>query len=191
VFLDAGCRSADRCAAFRFRRLVLEPLEDRCLLADCGCPFLAGWDAFGPAGDPLTDKPTSEPLGASGAQIEMTLVRQPTPLQNQDTGEIDVLPASQPWIHEWEPFWVEVWVRATDAASAAVSGGTVDLGYHANLTTAVEIQYGPAFTEGQSGTINDAAGWVDDIGGVTTRTDVGEDHFALLARIRFEAIRAK
>ena len=121
----------------------------------------------------------------AGTRVDMTLVRQPTAFDEQDTGEVNSLPASESWVHDWEPFWVELWVSTPDSTAFGVTGGTVDLEYDTAYATAASIEYGPAFTSGQSGTIDDPSGTVDNAGGDTARTDVGDDRFALLARINF------
>ncbi|MBN2582742.1 MAG: PD40 domain-containing protein, partial [Planctomycetes bacterium] len=124
-------------------------------------------------------------IGAA-PRVDAALVRQPTSFDQAETGEVAILPSSEAWIHEWEPFWIELWVSTPEMALLGVSGGTVDLSYATEYATAVAIQYGPAFTQNRSGTIADPAGLVDNVGAVTPRTDVGDDQFALLARIRFE-----
>ena len=70
-----------------------------------------------------------------------------------------------------------------------MSGGSVDLQYDTNYATAHSIEWGPAFTDNQTGVIDDITGLVDDVGGETVRTDVGDDGYALLARIEFVPIR--
>jgi alkaline phosphatase len=61
----------------------------------------------------------------------------------------------------------------------------VDLQYNTSYLTAQEIQYGPAFTQELTGTIDDNLGRVSAIGGATTLTNVGDDARVLLARVRF------
>jgi hypothetical protein len=80
---------------------------------------------------------------------------------------------------------VELWISTSDATPAAVAAATVDLHYASDLLTALEILYGPAFTLDWTGTIDDAAGRVGEIGGRTELTDVGQDGYVLLARVRF------
>ena len=125
-------------------------------------------------------------LQIAGARVDMTLVRQPTSFDEQETGEVDMLPPSEPWIHAWEPFWMELWVSTPQTDTVGTSGGTLDLLYNTALATAAQIEYGPAFASDPSGAIDDPAGRIDDLGGHTQRTDVGDDRFALLGRIRFE-----
>jgi len=83
------------------------------------------------------------------------------------------------------PFWIEIWVSTPDTTALGVAQATVDLQYNTAYLTATEIQYGPAFTQNQTGTIDDALGVVTAVGGATALTDVGDDAYVLLARVRF------
>ncbi len=118
-----------------------------------------------------------------GTRIEMTIVE--TPSATAGNGEVADLPASTAWVHEWEQFWVEIWVSTPDTTTLAISQAAVDLQYNTAYLTAMEIQYGPAFTLGLTGTIDDSLGLVNAIGGSTALTDVGDDAYVLLARVRF------
>ncbi len=118
------------------------------------------------------------------AELEARVVSQPTAVDA--AGEVDALPTSLPWVDEWSGYWVEIWVRSTDqGAGQGISQATANLLYDTRYGTAREIEYGPAFTSGRTGTIDDAAGRVTNLGAATTRSDVGDDRFALLARVRF------
>ncbi len=118
------------------------------------------------------------------AELEVRAVAQPTAVDA--AGEVDALPTSLPWVDEWSGYWVEVWVRSTDeGAGQGISQAAANLLYDTRYGTAREIQYGPGFTSGRTGTIDDAAGRVTNLGAATTRSDVGDDRFALLARVRF------
>jgi len=128
-------------------------------------------------GTPLTVDQMGE------AQIEMTIVE--TPSATGGNGEVAPLPASRAWVHEWMPFWVEIWIRTPDTTASAIAEAAVDLQYNTAYLTATEIQYGPAFTQDLTGTIDDALGVVSAIGGATALTDVGDDAYVLLARVRF------
>jgi hypothetical protein len=66
-----------------------------------------------------------------------------------------------------------------------IAEAMVDLQYPTDYLTAQEIVYGPAFTLDQTGTITDGTGVVSGIGGRTSLTDVGDDSYVLLARVRF------
>ena len=78
----------------------------------------------------------------------------------------------------------EIWVSTPDSDNVGVSAVSLDLTYNPQFFTAVEVDFtDSAFTENQSGQINDAAGRVIGISGTTSRSDIGDDGFALLARI--------
>jgi hypothetical protein len=113
----------------------------------------------------------------------MTIVHEPSTIG--DNGEIASLPASAGWVHEWQSFWVEIWVSTPDVTTLAVAGASVDLQYATAFTTAQQIEYGPAFTLDRTGTIDDGSGLVSAIGGRTALTNVGNDAYVLLARVRF------
>jgi len=118
------------------------------------------------------------------AELDVRVVRQPTAVDG--AGEVDALPTSLPWVDEWSGYWVEVWVRSTDeGAGQGISQAAANLLYDTRYGTAREIQYGPGFTSGKTGTIDDATGRVNNLGAATTRSDVGDDRFALLARVRY------
>jgi hypothetical protein len=119
----------------------------------------------------------------AGTRIDLTIVHAPSATDGK--GEVTVLPASVDWVHEWQSFWVEMWVSTPDASSVGIAEAMVDLQYPTDYLTAQEIVYGPAFTLDQTGTINDGTGLVSGIGGRTSLTDVGDDGYVLLARVRF------
>lgn len=125
---------------------------------------------------------------AARSRMHMALVSQPT--STGANGEITALPASPPWIDEWRSFYVEIWVRAQDAEGAGVVAAQTDLTYHTGYFTATAIEYGPGFDLLRVGTIDDPAGLVDDLGAGTVATGVGDDQYALLARVRFEPTTA-
>ncbi|MCH8042671.1 MAG: tandem-95 repeat protein [Planctomycetes bacterium] len=136
----------------------------------------------------LTSAVSVEQIGGE-VRLDVSIVRQPT--ATDDAGEVDAIAEGAEYLHEWEPYWVEIWVSQNDLdAAAGIHGGTFDLSYDTRFSTAVEVQYGPAFTDSQTGTIDDAAGIVRNLGAVTMRGDVGDDRPALLARVRFEPTAA-
>jgi hypothetical protein len=116
-------------------------------------------------------------------RIDMTIVHQPS--ATGDNGEVGTLPLSASWVHEWQSFWVEIWVSTPDTTTVSLTQATVNLQYHTDYLTAQEIQYGPAFTEDRTGTIDDTAGRYHQIGGRTLQTGLAQDDYVLLARVRF------
>ena len=120
------------------------------------------------------------------ALIEMSLVRQPTAFDDQDKGEVGALPSDEEWIDEWASFYVEVWVSTPDTNDTGVLSAQLDLTYNTDYFTATAIEYGPGFDLLRVGTIDDSVGLVDGLGAGTLSTDVGDDRYALLARVSFE-----
>ena len=125
------------------------------------------------------------PSSMSG-DIHMVLRKDPSAFDKQTTGEVDSLPNSEAWIDEWASFYVEVWVSTPDTDATGVVSAQVDLTYNTDYFTATGIEYGPGFDLLQIGTIDDAAGVVDNLGAGTLASGVGDDQYALLARVRFE-----
>jgi hypothetical protein len=121
-------------------------------------------------------------------QIQMTIVRQPT--QTDHDGVVASVPDNADWVHEWESFWVELWLSTSDATPAAVAAATVDLHYASDLVTAQEIIHGPAFPLDATGTIDDAEGRVGEIGGRTELNGAGQEGYVLLSRVRFASTGA-
>jgi alpha-tubulin suppressor-like RCC1 family protein len=50
--------------------------------------------------------------GETMTRIDMTIVREPSATDGK--GEVETLPGSAEWVHEWESFWVEIWVSTPD-----------------------------------------------------------------------------
>ncbi len=120
------------------------------------------------------------------ALIETSLVRQPTAFDDEDAGAVNNLPQSEPWIHEWASFYIEIWISTPNAGAAAAR---VDLKYNTDYFTATQIEYGSAFTADLSGEIDAAAGIVRGIGGRTELpAGLDSDKIILLARVRFDSL---
>ena len=128
---------------------------------------------------------TFSTASASGALVT-TIVSEPTAFEDQDTGEVGALPSDEEWIDEWASFYVEVWVSTPDTNDAGVLSAQLDLTYNTDYFTATAIEHGPGFDLLRVGTIDDSAGLVDDLGAGTLSTDVGDDRYALLARVSFD-----
>ena len=120
----------------------------------------------------------------SEAKIDVSVTFDP--VATDANGEVSTLPNNEEWIDEWSSFWVEIWVSTPDTDATGVVSAQVDLTYNTDYFTATGIEYGPGFDLLQIGTIDDATGVVDDLGAGTSATDVGDDQYALLARVRFE-----
>jgi hypothetical protein len=118
--------------------------------------------------------------------IEIRVVETPTTVDAQ--GETGTVPASQDWIDEWSSYWVEIWVDAGDPNSQGITSVAMDLNYPTDITSATAIEFGPAFSLNQSGTIDDASGSITGLSAETAQTDLGVSEHLLFARIRFESL---
>lgn len=111
-----------------------------------------------------------------------------TPTEVDANGEVSALPANESWIGEWTEYWMEIWVQTENLSSAGVALVGLELEYQTAATSATEIQFGPAFTQNQSGTIDDVNGVISQLAAVTETVDLGVDKQLLFARIKFEAL---
>ncbi|TVS21116.1 MAG: hypothetical protein EA424_00535, partial [Planctomycetaceae bacterium] len=113
----------------------------------------------------------------------MTIVHEPS--ETDAKGQRAALPASADWVHEWQSFWVEIWVSTPGSTTLGITEAMVDLHYHNEYLTAQEIQHGPGLGEDRTGEIEDNLGRVHQIGGGTLESDLGQAGYVLLARVRF------
>ena len=100
------------------------------------------------------------------------------------TGEVAALPASEPWIDEWDAFYVDIWARNAAIGGPAVTRGQFELTYNTAYFTALTVEPGPAFLGQPVISIDDVAGRLT-FDATTALTGVGDDQSALLARVRF------
>lgn len=118
--------------------------------------------------------------------LSMRVVETPTSVGGQ--GEIETLPDHQAGISEWNTYWVEFWVNTIDVASLGIATVTLDLNYQTDFTTATDIGYGTAFSQNQTGTIDDLTGQVTSLSATVDTIDLGIDGQLLFARIRFDSL---
>ncbi|WP_339733137.1 putative Ig domain-containing protein [uncultured Gimesia sp.] len=120
-------------------------------------------------------------------QYDLSVVKSPS--ATSENGETPTLAESASFLHEWETYWVEVWGSISNSSDTGSDTGIetfyFNLNYNTEYTTATSIEYGAAFTEGQSGEIDDASGTIRGISASTNLSDAGDDQFILLVRIEF------
>tara|TARA_R110001592_G_scaffold93367_1_gene271145 strand:- start:5633 stop:10372 length:4740 start_codon:yes stop_codon:yes gene_type:complete len=104
-----------------------------------------------------------------------------------NNGEQEQLPENRIWLDEAGNYWVEIWLHTPTSTTAGIQSGYFDLNYNTSAATAVSIEYGAAFAQNQSGTINQNTGTIENLSAETSRTDVGDDQYTLFARIQFHA----
>ncbi len=84
--------------------------------------------------------------------------------------------------------YVEAWVSQIDGGAAGIAAGSLDLLFENAVTTADAIDHGGIFQGAATGTIDNAAGLIDDLGGATTTPGVGvTPEWALLGRVVMSA----
>lgn len=104
-----------------------------------------------------------------------------------DNGEWERLPGSRVWLDETGNYWLEIWLNTPASTNPGIQSASFNLNYNTTAATALSIEYGAAFTENQSGTINQDTGTIENLSAETTRADVGDDQYTLFARIQFHA----
>lgn len=104
-----------------------------------------------------------------------------------DNGEWERLPGSRVWLDETGNYWLEIWLNTPASQSPGIQSASFNLNYNTTAATALSIEYGAAFTEHQSGTINQDTGTIENLSAETTRADVGDDQYTLFVRIQFHA----
>jgi hypothetical protein len=63
------------------------------------------------------------------------------------------------------PFFLEMWTIDRGTPAQGVSAGYLNIGYTTNTVDATALSHGGLYTDFTFGTINDAAGLIDDFGG--------------------------
>ena len=123
-------------------------------------------------------------LAVEHTRIQLSVVTDQTAVSSD--GHTSALPADAEWIHEWESFWVEVWVNT--ASGLSISDVLTEIAYNSDYFTATSVEYGSSFAVNTTAVIDDAAGVVRNLSGSTEQSDVGGTGHALFARIRFESL---
>ncbi|MBN2291402.1 MAG: hypothetical protein JXM70_03190 [Pirellulales bacterium] len=114
-------------------------------------------------------------------ELNVTLVK--TPTATYASGQVDELPQSEVQIDEWDSFWVEIWADGPESGDVSVA---LNLGYDAACFTAMDIEYGPAFDQDRTGTIDNASGTVEGLGATVSWNNLDGDRPVLMARVLFE-----
>ena len=111
-------------------------------------------------------------------ELDMAIVQ--TPTTTDAYGEIDQLPDNVDWMDEWESFSVEIWASTKTATGSTNEFGihtaAFDLTYNTDYYTATDIEYGNVFSQERTGTIDDASGRVNNIGGRTPMFALNSHH---------------
>lgn len=137
----------------RFRGLTIEALETRHLLS--GAPTIA-------LGQPGLEVGAEAETGPT-VQAQLAIVAAVS-----DTDHRDGVPDSVGRMEVGAPFFVEIWVQDSSATPTGIVGGYLDIRYTAAIVDSTGASgHGGIFDLLASGTVDDAAGHVDDFGGGT------------------------
>ncbi|WP_145232031.1 choice-of-anchor Q domain-containing protein [Gimesia algae] len=104
-----------------------------------------------------------------------------------NNGEQEQLHENRIWLDETGNYWLEIWLNTPASTNPGIQSAGFNLHYNTSAATAVSIEYGGAFAQNQSGTINQDTGTIENLSAETSRTDVGDDRYTLFARIQFHA----
>lgn len=159
---------------------IAERSEDATLTIDADASYEVGVPAS--ATVTIAD---DDPLPTM-AEVEVRLRIDAT--ATDSLSETDTLPDNEEWVDEWEEFFVEIWARVPDSEGFGVLTASADLTYNTDYFTATGVEFGAPFTTGQSFTIDDDMGLVDDITATATSNDAGGNRFVLLARVAFASV---
>lgn len=116
--------------------------------------------------------------------IQISVVKDRTVVSSD--GHTFALPGNVDWVDEWDSFWVEVWVDT--ASGFGISDVLTNIAYNTAYFTATSVEFGSNFNFNRTVVIDDEAGVVRNLGGSTNQSNVGGTGYALLARIKFEAL---
>lgn len=175
----------------RGRRLLLEPLEDRRVLASS----LSGWDGWSAAGSNILagssftpgeeDTPWDEAEGAGhwrgmadgeaagpavadtgSVGVQAVAVQTPSPRNSKEP------PSGLESVERGSTYFVEIWVQDRVEPGAGISGGTVDVNFVTSLVQAQAL-VNLDFNLFSSGTIDAADGVVRNLGGGLLQSGLG------------------
>ncbi len=122
------------------------------------------------------------------SSMHLSVVTMPTSLGA--TGECANIPESAYWLHEWQPFYVEIYVHGPiEGQAVAIRNAAAALEYDSSLFSAVELEYGPGFA-GTIASLDDSSGRVSGISATAVGDSDGAAQYSLLARVRFEPLGA-
>ncbi|UUO06827.1 dockerin type I domain-containing protein [Blastopirellula sp. J2-11] len=175
------------------RGASIESLEVRAMLA--ADAFLD--PNFAPADDIDTPRSPAANFGPrqfelEGEQVDpapvllhFSVVTDPTEFSDADHGSVEQLPESMLRTHEWDRYFVEVWVESGES----VDDMSVDLNYQTEIATPRNVTFGPAFAGGQF-SVDDELGELRNLTAHAQPPTAGAgpaEGLVLFARIEFGA----
>ena len=155
------------------------------------------------------------PDDAPDASIEMTLVTEPTAVDDQ--GEVESLPTDAEWVNAWEDCSIEVWAKIDNTTGQfGIYSVETDLNFDPDQYQVSNIEWGVGFNQEQTGEIDNVNGTITGLGGTTKWYSVipyydtvgyaegaedaypssgtedlimwGDDQYVLVARVEFQPV---
>lgn len=83
-------------------------------------------------------------------------------------------------------YYLGLWVKDVSGTPGGIQGGYLDLNYDGDHVLFTDLSRNPIFDTLDGGTIDNPAGLVDDLGGLTFDTDKGDDEWALVRGLTFD-----
>jgi len=128
--------------------------------------------------------PATDPLAQTPLTVTPVVVTAPSGGGDRRAS----LPSGTSTINAGSDFYVELWTRAP--GGTGIQNGTVEFYYDTALanTSNSDINHASVFNSGVTGTVDEAAGRIRNLGGTTGQSGVGVGEYALLARVKFYAL---
>lgn len=145
---------------------------------------------FGPTlflleGESISTSLEGEEVVPTPVNLYFSVVTDPTQFADPDLGSVEQLPESMLRTHEWDRYFVEVWIESGEQ----VGDLSVDLNYQTEIATPRNITFGPAFVDGDF-ELNDDMGELRNIAAHAAsdaETPPPAGGLVLFARIEFGA----
>ncbi|UUO08802.1 peptidylprolyl isomerase [Blastopirellula sp. J2-11] len=107
-------------------------------------------------------------------------------VSREKTEDLAPPPISDPYLNEWDSFWVEVWVNSDRISTQGISTAALGMHFVPGLFDATTIEPGAGFQFNSTPTINGETGEITGLEAVATTAGLGSGQRVLLARIRFQ-----
>ncbi len=131
---------------------------------------------------PETSVTIVEPTTGPSVDVELVVV---SAISGSD--EAGTLPAGVSEVQTGDTFYVEVWAKNIDGSANGITGGYLDIGFDASMLTGMALNHGGLYTVFPDGSIDNATGLIDDLGGNASPgvIDKGDDEWVRLGYVEF------
>ena len=124
------------------------------------------------------------PLGGEMIDVELVVLESPSISDTRPN-----LPESVKKVFCRDTFYAEIWTKNIDSSLNGITGGYLDLSFNRSVITATGLDHGDVYTNLSSGSYDNAAGRIDDLGGNADpgETEKGNDEWVRLGYVEFVA----